>query len=90
MSSHPGQADVKSHFAWGYDEITWFSKLDKDYRAYFLNYIWDWVNARYPEGWVQMPSRRCLAGGERYNYSANTPSEAIPYGWGDQETIKAI
>lgn len=90
MSSHPGQADVKSHFAWGYDEITWFSKLDKDYRAYFLNYIWDWVNARYPEGWVQMPSRRCLAGGEQYNYSANTPSEAIPYGWGDEETIKAI
>lgn len=90
VSDHPGKPDISSHYAWGYDEITWFSRLDKDYRKYFLHYIWDWVNERYPEGWVQMPSRRCLAGGVRYNYSANTPSDAIPYGWGDEETIKEI
>lgn len=90
VSRHPGVPNIESHYAWGYDEITWFSRLDKSYREYFLNYIWDWVNERYPEGWVQMPSRRCLAGGVRYNYSANTPSPAIPYGWGDEETIKKI
>lgn len=90
VSKTPGKPDIKSHFAWGYDEITWFSKCSAEYRKYFLNYIWNWVKERYPEGWVQMPSRRCLSGADRYNYSANNPSEAIPYGWGDEETIKAI
>ena len=90
LSDQPGVPAHESHFAWGYDEITWFSKLDADYRAEFLNYIADWVNARYPEGWVQMPSHRCLAGGIRYDYSANTKSDACPHGWSDEETIKAI
>lgn len=56
----PGRPDHNSHFAWGYDEITWFSLQDDAYRHRFLNDLWDWVNARYPEGWVEMPSRRCL------------------------------
>jgi len=89
-SDKPGIPDQTSHFAWGYDEITWFSKCSADYRAQFLNYIADWVVERYPEGWVQMPSRRCLAGGDRYNYSANTRSEHCPHGWSDEETIKSI
>ena len=37
-----------------------------------------------------MPSRCCLGGGPRYNYSANTASPACPHGWSDEETIKAI
>lgn len=89
-SDKMGKADIRSHFAWGYDEITWFSKLDADYRAEFLNYIYNWVKERYPEGWVQMPSRRCLSGADRYNYSANTRSEACPFGWSDEEKIKSI
>lgn len=48
-------------FAWGYDEITWLSLQSDEYRHQFLRYLWKWVNDRYPEGWVQMPSRRCLA-----------------------------
>lgn len=52
---------VNDHHAWGYDEITWFTKLSPERRDKFLRYIWHWVNERYPEGWVQMPSRRCLA-----------------------------
>lgn len=90
ISSAPGVPNVSSHYAWGYDEITWFSKCPPEYRARFLNYIADWVNERYPEGWVQMPSRRCLVGAHRYNYSANTRSEACPHGWSDEETIKSI
>lgn len=89
-SDQPGVPNQASHFAWGYDEITWFSKLPEEYRHEFLHYINDWVKARYPEGWVQMPSRRCLAGGSRYNYSANTASEACPWGWSDEETIREI
>lgn len=90
VSEHPGVANQKDHFAWGYDEISWFSKLDAPYRAEFLNYIWDWVKARYPEGWVQMPSHRCITGCNRYDYSANTRSPSCPHGWSDEETIKAI
>ena len=59
-SRFKGKPDHNSHFAWGYDEITWFSLQSADYRHRFLRYIWKWVNDRYPEGWVQMPSRRCL------------------------------
>lgn len=90
ISGTPGKATPNECFAWGYDEITWFSKQSAEYRAKFLNYIADWVNARYPEGWVQMPSRRCIVGGNRYNYSANTASSACPHGWSDEETIKSI
>ena len=55
-----GEPRHDSHFAWGYDEITWFSLQPDAARHAFLRYIWRWVNDRYPEGWVQMPSRRCL------------------------------
>ncbi|MCQ2432721.1 MAG: hypothetical protein MJ175_08985 [Clostridia bacterium] len=90
ISPTPGEATVDSHYAWGYDEISWFAKLPADYRAEFLPYIRKWVNDRYPEGWVQMPSHRCLTGCDRYDYSANTHSDACPHGWSDEETIKAI
>ncbi|MCL2815973.1 MAG: hypothetical protein FWD23_15360, partial [Oscillospiraceae bacterium] len=60
VSKSPGQftPDLNNIFAWGYDEITWFSLQPDEYRAEFLRYINAWVNSRYPEGWVQMPSRR--------------------------------
>jgi len=90
ISDTPGKPTINSHYAWGYDEITWFALQPAEYRDEFLNYIVDWVKARYPEGWVQMPSRRCLVGAHRYNYSANTASPACPHGWSDEETIKAI
>ena len=59
-SDFSGKPNHKSHFAWGYDEITWFSLQSDEYRHSFLRYIWKWVNERYSEGWVQMPSRRVL------------------------------
>ncbi len=89
-SDTPGQATPDQDYAWGYDEITWWSHLDADYRKEFLHYIWNWIKERYPEGHVQMPSRRTLVGEARYNYSANTASDACPYGWSDEETIREI
>ncbi|GHU65803.1 hypothetical protein FACS1894184_02310 [Clostridia bacterium] len=59
-SSFKGQPCHDSHYTWGYDEITWFSMQNDAYRHAFLRYIWHWVRTRYLEGWVQMPSRRCL------------------------------
>lgn len=117
-----GQPRHDSYYAWGYDEITWYSLHDTDYRHRFLRYVWNWVKERYPEGWVQMPSRRCLteevafiwespdthwldqvAKDEflRYTldeqgrahiwrryYSANRPSDACPFGYGDENVIR--
>lgn len=115
---------VNSGWAWGYDEITWFTKLSPERRDKFLRYIWKWVNERYPEGWVQMPSRRCLTDTTEFvwdnpdldwleknaseefftytvdekgdahimrrYYSANTQSDACPFGYGDEDTIAEI
>lgn len=72
MSSFKGEPDHYSHFNWGYDEITWFSLQTDEYRHRFLKYLWRWVRDRYPEGWVEMPSRRCL-------------TEEIPFIWDDPD-----
>jgi hypothetical protein len=121
-SHFSGQPNHDSHYAWGYDEITWLSLQSTEYRHTFIEYAWHWVNERYPEGWVQMPSRRLIteflpftwkhpdtkwldavakdeflhyeldssgdARIERKYYSANRPSDACPFGYGDEDTIK--
>jgi hypothetical protein len=83
VSKTPGEATPDSIFAWGYDEITWFAVQPADYRAEFLAYANDWVNSRYPEGWLQMPSRRLTTKSrtERGLYRANNT---------DENTIKKI
>ncbi len=68
-----GEPKHDSHFAWGFDEITWFSLQSTEYRHQFLRYIWQWVNEKYPEGWVQMPSRRLI-------------TEKIPFVWEKPDT----
>jgi len=88
VSKTPGQATPDSIFAWGYDEITWFAVQPAEYRAEFLIYANTWVNSRYPEGWVQMPSRRLVSGirDKMAVYRAN----ACPSGLGDEDTITKI
>jgi hypothetical protein len=92
VSKTPGQANPESIFAWGYDEITWFSLQPSEYRAEFLRYINDWVNSQYPEGWVQMPSRRMITESreKRGLYRANNQSENCPLGMGDEDIIAEI
>jgi hypothetical protein len=68
-----GKPRHDSHYAWGYDEITWLAMQPAAYRHKFIRYAWDWVNERYPEGWVQMPSRRCL-------------TEELPFVWNNPDT----
>jgi hypothetical protein len=77
---------------WGYDEITWFAHQSKEYRANWLRYAWDWVQQTDPNGHLQMPGSRTLASprdGKRWYY-ANTPSQAVLDGSGDEEAIRAI
>ncbi len=67
-----GAPDHESYFTWGYDEITWFALLRDEARASFLRYLDEWVNSRYPEGWVQMPSRRIMTESIKRTYNSGT------------------
>jgi hypothetical protein len=67
-----GRPDHESYFTWGYDEITWFALLRDEARASFLRYLDEWVNSRYPEGWVQMPSRRIMTESIKHTYNSQS------------------
>lgn len=90
-SGRPGQ-NIGMHYIWGYDEICWFAHQPADYRNFWLKYAWDWIRRHDPNGYLQMPGSRTLANpvGKNIWYWANTPSKAVPAGFGQEETIKAI
>lgn len=90
-SGHAGE-NYGGHWCWGYDEICWFAHQPAEYRNEWLRYAWKWIRETDPNGFLQMPGSRCLAvppPGKTW-YFANTPSEAVPDGFGQEETIKAI
>ena len=97
----PGQASQAQHaniFVWGYDEITWFAQQPEDYRNQWLHYAWDWLREHDPNGFLEMPGFRQLSNGPTDpqsharigTYMADTRSAACPYGFNQEETIKAI
>ncbi|MBN1341098.1 MAG: hypothetical protein JXQ73_00355 [Phycisphaerae bacterium] len=95
---HPREgSNVGGHWIWGYDEICWFAHQPEAYRNRWLAYAWQWVRRHDPNGFLQMPGSRCLAspaiGGDGKPtswYFANRPSNAVPSGFGQEDTIKAI
>lgn len=91
VSDRPGQGGL-GWWVWGYDEISWFAHQDKAYRDQWLRYAWDWVRTHDPAGFLEMPGARGLAApvSGREWYRANTPSPAVPDGFGQEEAIKAI
>jgi hypothetical protein len=92
VSRHPGEAntDRGSIWVWGYDEITWFAHQDKEYRAKWLRYAWDWVGKTDANGHLEMPGSRTATSAETRWYYANNPSAAVPGGLGDEEAIGGI
>jgi hypothetical protein len=61
-------------------------------RNEWLGYAWRWVREHDPEGYVQMPGFRCLAGaanGHRW-YDVNRSSAATPNGFGQEDAIRTI
>jgi regulation of enolase protein 1 (concanavalin A-like superfamily) len=90
-SGKPGQ-NIGMHYIWGYDEICWFAHQPADYRNFWLRYAWEWIRQHDLNGYLQMPGSRTLANpvGNKIWYWANTPSKAVPAGFGQEETIKAI
>ena len=95
-TGHEGEdwhGDGNPCWVWGCDEIGWLAHQNLDYRNWWLGYAWGWVRAHDPNGYVEMPGRRTLAwpvGGSVRSYRANTPGPAVPTGFGQEETIKAL
>jgi hypothetical protein len=91
VSKRPGEPGTP-YFTWGYDEISWFAHQPEDYRDEWLRYAWRWLRENDPNGWLQMPGSRVLhapVNGQHW-YWANTRSTAMPDGFNQEETIKAI
>ena len=92
VSQHPGQPNTKGEFnwVWGYDEITWFAHQNKQYRAKWLQYAWDWVRKTDTNGFLEMPGSRTARSPDTQWYYANNPSPAVPTGLGDEDAIRAV
>ncbi|WP_229717466.1 hypothetical protein [Parapedobacter defluvii] len=90
ISKHRDEPNRKDHYAWGYDEITWFSKQPEGYRNEFLRYAHQWVKKTDPYGFLQMPGSRIITGAETNRYRANTQSPDCPTGKSQENTIKEI
>jgi hypothetical protein len=92
VSDRPGQPGVGGCWVWGYDEISWFAHQPEAYRNQWLRYAWRWVRDHDPDGYLQMPGSRVLhapVNGKNW-YFANMSSTAVPDGFGQEETIRAI
>ena len=90
-SGREGQ-NIGGHWIWAYDEISWFAHQSEGYRNDWLRYAGEWVRENDPNGFLEMPGSRCLASpvdGKSWYY-ANTRSQAVPDGFNQEETIKAI
>lgn len=119
-----GQPTLDTYYVWGYDEIDWFMLQEQSERARMLHELHAFLREGFPNGHLEMPSRRCLTEEnetiwrnpnrnwlERYAadefmrwtiepdgsarirrryYSANRPSDACPFGLGDEDTIAKI
>lgn len=85
-------ADTASYFPWGWDEISWFAKQPESYRNQWLAYAWKWVKENDPNGHVEMPGIRgiCCPNQTKNIYRANMRSEASPFGYNQEETIRRI
>jgi len=90
----PGEADLNDHFCWGYDDISWFSLQEEEYRNQWLWYAFDWLRETDPNGHLQMCIIRMITHPENNktyrSYFANTKSVACPAGYSQEETIKEI
>jgi hypothetical protein len=88
----PNVADLKSHFVWGWDEISWFAQQEENYRNAWLKYARDWIRKTDPNGHLQMPGCRMLSCPNETagSYRANTKSPACPIGYSQEETVREL
>ena len=89
-----GEANLADHFCWGYDDITWFSIQEEDYRNKWLWYAFDWIRKTDPNGHLQICVIRMITHPDSQksyrSYFANTKSVACPIGYSQEATIKEL
>src|SRR5690606_15208244 len=86
ISRHRDEPNLDDHYAWGYDEITWFHKQPEAYRNRFLWYAHDWVRKTDPYGFLQMPGSRIITGADTNRYRANSYGPENPLGKNQENT----
>ncbi|AQQ71745.1 hypothetical protein SMSP2_02123 [Limihaloglobus sulfuriphilus] len=93
-SGREGRPDLGSPWVWGYEEITWFTFRNTDFRNNWLEYAFNWIKENDPVGNLEMPGKVPTAfyhpGGRRLWYMANTPGEGCPGGYGQEQKIKDL
>jgi len=91
-SGKEGQPGLGPPFVWGYEEAAWFAKQPHPYRNQWLEYAQDWLRQNDPNGHLQMPGSVPTAVKLKNTrwYRANTPTNAVPEGYGQEITIKNI
>lgn len=90
ISKHRDEANLLDHYAWGYDEISWFSKQEEDYQHEFLKYAQEWIAKNDTVGHLQMPGSRIITGLSSNRFRANNKSEQCPLGQNVEQAIKEI
>lgn len=88
-SSTPGASTIGTHYIWGYDEITWFAKLDYARGCAFLDYAVDFLAKNDSNGHIQMPGLR-IAQVPGKVFRCNTKSADCEDGYGYESKIKEI
>lgn len=83
---------------WGYDDISWFARLPKPFRADFLRYASNWTRLQ-GKAWHFQPvlartlGRACIEkpdGQSILYYRANQSSQACPDGFSDEQVVAEI
>lgn len=83
---------TRDYWLWGMDEISWFANQPQSYRAYWLDYAYNWIRRTDPQGSLMMPGSR-----PAYLQKENTMSwyyansrEFTDYGWDDENAIRSV
>jgi hypothetical protein len=92
VSKKPGKVPSAKPFVWGYDEITWFSKLKPENQSQWLGYAYQWIRDTDRNGFLQMPFCRTVNDGinPSYKYKANLKSDDCPNGTGLELKIREL
>ena len=91
-SKNPGVANEGSYYAWGWDEISWYSLLPEEERNSWLEYAYNWLKKTDSDGHLQMPGNRIITCPNKSEgrYRANQKSEQCPIGYSQEGTIKKL
>lgn len=89
-----GKHPFRPYWPWGWDEVQWFYYSTPEYKAYWLDYAYNWVKETDPVGSLQMPLKIPLEtrdeNDKRMWYRGNTRSDACPEGMNVETIIKQV